>query len=235
MIGYESCEDWLQYWKPHWKVIVLEFPRAVSCHIAALVIWFLFISAIVVCYIEKAYRADLDQPIWIFVILSHLVDFKLIRIFAWHSLRHSEWPYLTFNYHTAFVGAKIHLFWCAAVGCVSVCVHKREREKEIESVWLSSLSVWSCDVTASLIYCTGVFSRKQRIGGSPIKGNKAWQAIADSPLSAPLTTSQTYTFNIPLIDWFYGTWLTLSSILPSRPRHQLRRKKNSACHTKRAW
>lgn len=58
----------------------------------------------------KPYRADLDQPIGIFVILSHLVDFKLIRIFAWHCLGHSEWPYLTFNYHTAFVETKFIYF-----------------------------------------------------------------------------------------------------------------------------
>lgn len=65
----------------------------------------------------KPYRADLDQPIGIFVILSHLVDFKLIRIFAWHCLGHSEWPYLTFNYHTAFVETKFIYFsvWCGGM------------------------------------------------------------------------------------------------------------------------
>ena len=58
--------------------------------------------------------------------------------------------------------------WMKGVGL------KRKKEKEMETacVWLSSLSVCSSDVTASLIYCTGVFSWKQCIGGSPIKGNK---------------------------------------------------------------
>lgn len=78
----------------------------------------------------KPYQADLDHPIWIFVILSHLVDFKLIRIFAWHSLGHSERPYLTFNYHTAFVEAKIHLFWCVCMGCPSACLNKEKGRQE---------------------------------------------------------------------------------------------------------
>lgn len=73
----------------------------------------------------KPYRADLDQPIGIFVILSHLVDFKLIRIFAWHCLGHSEWPYLTFNYHTAFVETKFIYF---SLHCGAMLLGITERE-----------------------------------------------------------------------------------------------------------
>ena len=57
----------------------------------------------------------------------HLVDFKLIRIFAWCSLRYSEWAYLKFNYYTAFVGTKLIYFglrrsvFCAV--CVFVCLY----------------------------------------------------------------------------------------------------------------
>lgn len=86
----------------------------------------------------KPYRADLDQPIWIFVILSHLVDFKLIRIFAWHCLGRSEWPYLTFNYHTAFVGAGFICFFFRARSDGSVfCLcawkgGKKGRQREID-------------------------------------------------------------------------------------------------------
>ena len=79
----------------------------------------------------KPYQADLDQPIWIFVIPSHLVDFKLIRIFAWHSLGHSEWPYLTFNYHTAFVEAKFIYFgvqWWGAF--LSVCIKDKGKKRK---------------------------------------------------------------------------------------------------------
>lgn len=162
----------------------------------------------------KPYQPDLDQPIWIFVILSHLVDFKLIRIFAWHSLGHSEWPYLTFNYHTAFVEAKF-IYFGVWWGCVSVCVSLCIRTGECFGV----LGFCSSDVTGSLIY-PGIFSWKQCIVGSTVKGNKPWQAIGDSPQSAAQTRSQTYTFNIPLID-FFGTWLTSSSILPSGPGGQL--------------
>lgn len=110
----------------------------------------------------KPYQTDLDQPIWIFVIPSHLVDFKLIRIFAWHSLGHSEWPYLTFNYHTPFVETKFIYFclWrCVFLFlCVRVSVKKRKRKEERKreggrgSVWVSSVSVCSPDVTVSLIY-----------------------------------------------------------------------------------
>lgn len=98
----------------------------------------------------KPYQADLDQPIWIFVILLHLVDFKLIRIFAWHCLGHSEWPYLTFNYRTAFVEANFIYFWVQALYLfLSVCIKKRAKEKKMEIVWLSSLSVCFLSVTAS--------------------------------------------------------------------------------------
>ena len=112
----------------------------------------------------KPYQADLDQPIWIFVIPSHLVDFKLIRIFAWHSLGHSEWPYLPFNYHTAFVGAKFIYFgerWWGVF--LSACIkevgggEKKEKEMETAHVWLSSLSVCGSDVTASDILYRCIF------------------------------------------------------------------------------
>lgn len=53
--------------------------------------------------------------------------------------------------------------------------------------------------------------------GSPsIKCNKSRHAIGDLPLSASLATSQTCAFNMPPIDWFYGTWLTLSATLHAR-------------------
>ena len=58
----------------------------------------------------------------------HLVDFKLIRIFAWCSPRYSEWAYLKFNYYTAFCWNKTHLFWFQALCfvrcvCVFVCLY----------------------------------------------------------------------------------------------------------------
>lgn len=84
----------------------------------------------------KPYQADLDQPIWIFVIPSHLVDFKLIRIFAWHSLGHSEWPYLPFNYHTAFVGAKFIYFgerWWGVF--LSACIKEVGGAKKRRKRW----------------------------------------------------------------------------------------------------
>lgn len=92
----------------------------------------------------------------------------------------------------------------------------------MEIVWFSSCSVSSCNVTASLIYRPSVFFFfffwwKQCNAGfhPPVKCNKSWRAIGDLPLSASLAISQTYTFNMPSIDWFYGTWLTLSATLPS--------------------
>ena len=97
----------------------------------------------------KPYQADLDQPIWIFVILSHLVDFKLIRIFAWHSLGHSEWPYLPFNYHTAFVGAKFIYFgerWWGVF--LSACIKevggrkKGERDGDGACLVVFTLRLW---------------------------------------------------------------------------------------------
>lgn len=168
----------------------------------------------------KAYQADLDQPIWIFVILSHLVDFKLIRIFAWHSLGHSEWPYLTFNYYTAFVEAKFIYFCVQCWGLfLTVCIN--EEGGGVRFRVFGCLHVLPVAVMSSPLWITVQVYFHGNSGGSHIKGNKPWQAIGDSPLSALLATCQTYTFSIPLIDWFYGTWLTLSSILPSGPRHQL--------------
>lgn len=105
----------------------------------------------------KPYQADLDQPIWIFVILSHLVDFKLIRIFAWHSLGHSEWPYLTFNYHTAFCWSKIHLFWCIVVWCVSLCEHKRVGKRERDGECLVVFTFLSGPLSQPLWYTVQVY------------------------------------------------------------------------------
>lgn len=106
----------------------------------------------------KPYQADLDQPIWIFVILSHLVDFKLIRIFAWHCLGCSEWPYLTFNYHAAFVEAGFICFLvCGPTGVFSVCAHERGekgRQREIDG---DSLVFFMFCQQLSLIHHPSVF------------------------------------------------------------------------------
>lgn len=89
----------------------------------------------------------------------------------------------------------------------------------MEIVWFPSCSVSSCNVTASLIYRPSVFFfwwKQCNAGSHPsVKCNKSWRAVGDLPLSASLAISQTYTFNMPSIDWFYGTWLTLSATLPS--------------------
>lgn len=55
-----------------------------------------------------------------------------------------------------------------------------------------------CGWTLQSTWYTGVFSCKQCFGAFPIKSNKHWQAIGDSPQSIAHTRSQTYTCNIPL-------------------------------------
>lgn len=103
----------------------------------------------------KPYQADLDQPIWIFVILSHLVDFKLIRIFAWHSLGHSEWPYLTFNYHTAFVEAKFIYFGVCRWGVfLSVRIkEKGKRERDGVRLVVFTFCLWlRCHSPFDILY-----------------------------------------------------------------------------------
>lgn len=166
-------------------------------------------------YNEKPYQAYLDQPIWIFFfILSHLVDFKLIRIFAWHSLGHSERPYLTFNYHAAFVEVKFIYFGVYGRGILLPVWIKENRRK-------GKKSLFGClHFVCQLLPFRCIFMKTVSVH-PPLKANKS-QAIRDWPLSASLTTFQTYTFNIPLIEWFLRATVNIIINMPLGPGHILK-------------